>query len=48
MKAIIDGKRYDTDSAERLGGWQNMSDYGNFALYGARIETVSLQSNAGP
>jgi hypothetical protein len=21
MKAIIDGKRYDTDTAERLGSW---------------------------
>jgi hypothetical protein len=30
MKAIIDGKRYDTDTAEELAGWENMADRGNF------------------
>lgn len=30
MKAIIEGKRYDTDTAEELAGWSNTNDYGDF------------------
>jgi hypothetical protein len=37
MRAIIDGKRYDTETAEELGGWENMRDYGNFHYEGFTV-----------
>ena len=30
MKKVIEGKVYDTDSAELLHSWENMADTGNF------------------
>ena len=30
MMRIINGKRYNTDTAERLASWQNMEDSSNF------------------
>jgi hypothetical protein len=30
MKAIIENKVYDTETAERIGFWENMRDNGNF------------------
>lgn len=33
MKAIIDGKRYDTGKATELGSYTNMNDTGDFGYY---------------
>lgn len=33
MKRVIDGKRYDTDTATLIHDWENMYDRGNFHFY---------------
>lgn len=30
MKKVINGKLYDTDTAKRLGSWDNEENYGDF------------------
>ena len=30
MKKVIDGSLYNTETAKRLGVWENMADYNNF------------------
>jgi hypothetical protein len=37
MKAIIDGKRYDTETAEELAGCSNTNDYGDFRHEGYKV-----------
>lgn len=52
MKKIINGKRYDTDTAKELGSW-SYSHYGDFAyvcetLYRKRGGELFLHGEGGP
>ena len=53
MKKIINGKVYDTDTARKLGSYENMADYRNFhyfceALYQKRTGEYFLHGEGGP
>lgn len=53
MKKIINGKVYDTDTAKKLGSYENMADYRNFhyfceALYQKRTGEYFLHGEGGP
>jgi len=52
MKKIIDGKRYDTETAERVHSWHNGYHAGDFhqceeALYRTRKGTFFLHGEGG-
>lgn len=53
MKKIINGKVYDTQTAQRLGWWENMVDSGNFGycseeLYRKKTGEYFLFGEGGP
>ena len=53
MKKIINGKVYDTDTAKKLGSYENMADCRNFhyyceALYQKRTGEYFLHGEGGP
>ena len=33
MKKIINGKLYNTETAEKIDSWENMNDYRNFHYF---------------
>lgn len=53
MKKIINGKLYNTETARKLGSYENMADYRNFhyfceALYQKRTGEYFLHGEGGP
>jgi hypothetical protein len=53
MKKIINGKVYDTETAQEMGCWSNMSDVRNFhqfteTLYRKRTGEYFLHGEGGP
>ena len=52
MNKVINGKRYDTDTAREVGSWENMDDAGNFdylseTLYRKRTGEFFLHCEGG-
>lgn len=53
MKKIINGKKYDTDTAERIGYWENIPDVRDFSqysedLYRKKTGEFFLHGEGGP
>ena len=53
MKKIINMKRYDTETAEKIGGWRNGTNYTDFryceeSLYRTPKGTWFLHGEGGP
>ena len=53
MKKIINGKLYNTETAEKIDSWENMNDYRNFhyfseTLYRKRTGEFFLHGEGGP
>lgn len=53
MKKIINGKLYNTETAERIDNWENMNDYRNFnyfseTMYRKRTGEFFLHGEGGP
>lgn len=53
MKKVINGRLYNTDTAEKLGSWENMNDYRNFhyfseTMYRKRTGEFFLHGEGGP